>query len=534
MKYLPLRVVISSAAFVAASVTTAEAQSLLYSYQGQSNGVRLGWSLDALDDVNGDGRPDFVLTAPGDPVRPVRVHSGATGGFLYAANVQDLGASFGSCVTGLGDVDSDGSGDFAVAVSGGNFIRALSGTSGSVLWTSPVRGGGGPRRITRLGDLNGDGKNDLAVLTSSLLFRVYSGANGSVLGINTPGNLHWFAVDDAGDVNGDGISDILLGSVLAYSEKGAVRIASGADGSVLQEKIGPIGNEVCQGTPKYWLGHSVAGVGDWDGDQVPDFAAGQPGHPNAPPCEGRVAVWSGATGELLQVFGESVSGYFGSHIASGGDLDHDGVPELLARTVTSVQIYGRNGLAIGEVSMPNHSYIDATNLAGLGDLDGDGRFEFGAGHAPNITFAGDVWIYSVDCSAPQTYCTAAPNSAGPGAPIDYLGGPSIANGKLTLTVSGGPPSMPGLFIYAPQQTMLPFGDGYLCVSGGIVRIPPAVVFDGSGNLARALDYDAPPLGSGPNAVTPGSTWNFQLWYRDLPAGMSGFNLSDGLEVTFCP
>jgi hypothetical protein len=35
-------------------------------------------------------------------------------------------------------------------------------------------------------------------------------------------------------------------------------------------------------------------------------------------------------------------------------------------------------------------------------------------------------------------------------------------------------------------------------------------------------------------ITPGSTWTFQFWYRDLAAGGAGFNLSNELSATFCP
>lgn len=42
-----------------------------------------------------------------------------------------------------------------------------------------------------------------------------------------------------------------------------------------------------------------------------------------------------------------------------------------------------------------------------------------------------------------------------------------------------------------------------------------------------------PFNSGPFAMNPFSTWNFQFWYRDGAGGPFGFNLSDGLEVTFC-
>jgi len=49
-----------------------------------------------------------------------------------------------------------------------------------------------------------------------------------------------------------------------------------------------------------------------------------------------------------------------------------------------------------------------------------------------------------------------------------------------------------------------------------------------------LDFTQEPFNSGPFAVNPFSTWNFQFWYRDPLGGPAGFNFSDGLEVMFCP
>ena len=51
-----------------------------------------------------------------------------------------------------------------------------------------------------------------------------------------------------------------------------------------------------------------------------------------------------------------------------------------------------------------------------------------------------------------------------------------------------------------------------------------------GELTLAVDFTAPPTSSG--AILAGSTWNFQAWYRDVPAGGAGWNLSDAVSVTF--
>jgi hypothetical protein len=92
------------------------------------------------------------------------------------------------------------------------------------------------------------------------------------------------------------------------------------------------------------------------------------------------------------------------------------------------------------------------------------------------------------------------------------------------------------FFYGANQGQFAFGDGFRCVPGSIERLWPPVMIDGLfGDVTRNVDFTNGPMSSGPNMITPGSTWNFQFWYRDpLGPGGSGFNLTDGLTAIFCP
>ena len=135
------------------------------------------------------------------------------------------------------------------------------------------------------------------------------------------------------------------------------------------------------------------------------------------------------------------------------------------------------------------------------------------------------------------YCTSAVNSSGEAAHISHAGSLSLIDNALTLVANGCPAGQFGLFFYGSGRDQKPLGDGTLCVDSGppgLFRLLPAVSIDGSGNASLALDFSAPPLGSGAGMVTPFSTWNFQFWYRDPLGGPTGSNLSDGLELTFCP
>ena len=147
----------------------------------------------------------------------------------------------------------------------------------------------------------------------------------------------------------------------------------------------------------------------------------------------------------------------------------------------------------------------------------------------------DFRVLDVRCDCGQTtnVCSTSPNSAGSGALISGTGSTSVAAASFGLEVSGATPGGTGLFFYGPDSIQVPFGNGFRCVGGATARLFPTLALDGNGSGSYALDFSAPPVGSGPNAIAPGSTWFFQFWYRDNPAGGAGFNLSDALEASFC-
>jgi hypothetical protein len=132
-----------------------------------------------------------------------------------------------------------------------------------------------------------------------------------------------------------------------------------------------------------------------------------------------------------------------------------------------------------------------------------------------------------------TYCIAAPNSVSPGAFIGYTGSTSTSINDFRLRVTGAT-NAPGLFYYGDQSTQVPLGDGWLCVTGNAFRLGPATNAPGGVN-SRLVNFAAPPAGSGLGQIHPGATWYFQYRYRNIngPLG-TGYNQSDGLEVTFTP
>ncbi|MDP6838721.1 MAG: lamin tail domain-containing protein [Planctomycetota bacterium] len=135
-----------------------------------------------------------------------------------------------------------------------------------------------------------------------------------------------------------------------------------------------------------------------------------------------------------------------------------------------------------------------------------------------------------ECPTPISYCISSANSVGAGAIMGYGGSVDINANDLVLTSNFGTPNQYGIFFYGSDQAGAPFGDGFRCVGGQLFRFTP-IQMDASGLATFPVDLSSPPQPTG--QVLADSTWNFQFWYRDPPGGPAGYNLSDGLSITFC-
>lgn len=149
----------------------------------------------------------------------------------------------------------------------------------------------------------------------------------------------------------------------------------------------------------------------------------------------------------------------------------------------------------------------------------------------------DFKISEADCGCGQErFCVTSPNSAGAGALMSASGSHVVSENAFELAVTGAVPGQVGFFYYAPSETQVPLGNGFRCIAPGgvgIFRLLPLVGADPSGSATRPVDFTRPPADTGPGAITAGSTWKFQYWYRDPGVG-AGYNLSDGMSVDFCP
>ena len=478
-----------------------------FTFQGQ-----YGFAVDVLGDVDGDGRAELLVGAPTDNLNAtflgsVKIASGTDGFPLMSRGGESSGDQFGYSVAAVGDVDDDGIPDYAVGAPRADFTGT---SSGSAYLFSGA--------------------------TNDLLFRVDGSSSFGRFGTS---------VDGIEDYDGDGTADWIVGAPRESRDgglrNGAVYVLSGRDGSQLAVFAGA--SDLGE------FGTSVSGVGDVDGDGLAELLVGAPfaevfGVARA----GTATVLSSSGSVLFTLFGDTEDGQFGAVVRGGGDANGDGTPDLAvassshASFVSSGTVHvfsGSDGALLFERTSPSEDAFDGFGVAldFTGDLNGDGKDDLVVGASTASVGAplnGRVDVLLSDASEPEAYCFAAANSTGVGTRIGSAGAPSVGLNQFQLTVRDAVRGS-GLFFYGSTRVLAFQGDGFRCVGGMTARLNTAVPVRVDGTAELALDFTAPPLSAGPRAILPGSTWNFQFWYRDSlgPLG-NGSNLSDALEVTFVP
>ncbi len=315
------------------------AQLYLFNATGEAS-VSYGVAVAFVGDVDGDLHEDYAVSAPdaGDTaLGRVYLRSGFTGEAIATlAPPGTLSMKFGRGVAGLGDVDGDSRGDLAVSdnlwtdLSGQAKGRVvlLSGRTGAALWTfigPPVAASlGTGRHLDDAGDVNGDGVHDLFVCgssnTSTELAQAYllSGATGTALRSWPGGRVGSIA----GDADADGIVDVAILRVLT-SSSASVTVYSGRTGVQLWTQT--ISGLVTDGASGFYA-KSLAPAGDVDGDGRDDLAVGLTSLGDS------AQIRSGLNGSLLRSFWGG-GGRFGLAMAPASDVDGDGHDELLVAAV---------------------------------------------------------------------------------------------------------------------------------------------------------------------------------------------------------
>jgi hypothetical protein len=255
----------------------------------------------------------------------------------------------------------------------------LSGTTSSYILADPIL------HVHGVGDVDGDGSDDFAILSDQLY--IYSGKDTTKL--RTVDYSTFVLFDAVGDVDGDGLGDFAVtdyaASGAAGSGVGKVYVHSGAVGTPLLRTI-----EGSQ--PNSNLGTCFGGVGDVDGDGRADFAVAEPGYHDAQFPDGVVHVYSGKTGfELARIGG---SGHVGGGISGGFDLNGDGVPDLVTAAYgvgANVTAWALDRKPVVVSVTPNRARYDATPTIDVrgANFRGSVTVDVGGVAATNVTIVSD-------------------------------------------------------------------------------------------------------------------------------------------------
>jgi hypothetical protein len=326
---------------------------------------RFGSAVAGVGDVNGDGYADAVVGVPFAPVggdsevgRAYLFFGGPNGLDATAPKPLDLpdpqqsayGSRFGCAVAGAGDVNGDGYSDFLVGASG-----ATNGPGVASLG----------RAFVFLGGAAGVDPTSAVVLEGN------DGAAG------------WFgaAVASAGDVNGDGYGDVLVGDLngrnAAGTPVGRAYLFRGSKSGVVTTN--PL---VLDGPDGLYsnFGNVVASAGDLDGDGFSDvlIAARDASDAAGDLFVGRVYIYFGTADGLAQtprlLDGRAGGGAtFGNSVAGAGDVNGDGTPDVIVGASNATDAAGMFG--VGRVYL----YYDTAPTAAPLEIDGyDGKYgEFG-------------------------------------------------------------------------------------------------------------------------------------------------------------
>ena len=402
--------------------TDALNSSVLY---GQHSSDFFGYSVSKAGDINGDGYSDILIGSPqnnaaGTMAGRVFIYFGGTNinpspDIILTASAS--GDYFGCSVSDAGDLNGDGFGDFIIGAEyadvpassigkayiyyGGNIIShipslTLTGFAGSDFFGTSV---------ACAGDVNSDGYSDVIVgasyndaggTNSGAAFIFYGGVTmNNVSDLTLAGESAYdafgFCVASAGDINGDGFSDVIVGA--PYNDAGAAD-AGRAYVYLGGSSMNNTADLIYTGAAAVDVfGNSVSGAGDVNADGYEDIIIGAPLNSSGGINAGRAYLYFG--GALpdntvdVTFTGSAANDYLGYSVACAGDVNCDGFSDMIIGVPNS-DIGGTNwgcaNIYYGGTSFDNIADIivkgTATNddfsysVAGAGDVNGDGISDF--------------------------------------------------------------------------------------------------------------------------------------------------------------
>lgn len=429
--------------------------------ESNSAGARLG-PVATAGDVNGDGFEDIIVGEPGftNGGRARVFHGGAqlgtagtTGSPAWTVEANQSGAEYGASVACAGDVNSDGYSDVIVGSPGaligagqpnGGGVRVYHGAKTGLSTVAGFENGSIQSlsdlgfSVSGAGDVNGDGfcdvifsapLRDAGEVDEGQAFVVH----GSSLGLNSTyswtaqgnqaGALFGYSVACAGDLNGDGFSDVIVGARNydnGQVDEGRAYFFHGSATGLFDPDLGVQPFVVESNQAQSFFGTSVAGAGDANGDGFPDTIVGAPFDDTFSLDGGMARVYAGSatTPQILMasLYGPQIYGQSGASVSGAGDVNGDGFADVLVGAPNgndgdSQGTTGNKGIARfyfggagGPVGGPVSQYllgaqVDAgfgSYVAYAGDLNGDAYADVlvgSPGHDAGQTDEGAVFVY---------------------------------------------------------------------------------------------------------------------------------------------
>ncbi len=367
---------------------------------GEATSNRLGYSVSSAGDLNGDGFFDIAIGAPNYSNNLGRVY--ILFGGLSMDNVADLiltgeavSNTFGVSVSSAGDVNGDGYSDLIVgaenAYSGLGcayifFGDAVMNNIADVIITG--EGGYFGHSVSSAGDVNGDGFYD--VIVGAFQFGtgkayIYFGGQSmnnivdlNLIGESTNSNFGW-SISSANDVNSDGYSDLIVGAYGYNSSTGRVYIYYGGSNMNNSADLILTGESASSN-----FGYSVFTAGNINNDSYSDIVIGAPSFNSN---TGRVYVFFGGIfiDNIIDVTinGESANSYFGNSVSGAGDLNNDNYSDLIIGASDFNSETGKSYIYYGGANMDNSSDVSLIgqtsgerfgwSVSSAGDVNGDSK-----------------------------------------------------------------------------------------------------------------------------------------------------------------
>ncbi len=375
-------------------------------------------------DINGDGSPDLVVAAAGNP-GSVYIYSGAAIAnnpiapmATIAGDLQGGVLAAGTQVAVVGDVDADGYADVLIGVPTYDSVL-INDVGAAYLFSGAKLSGAQPvsKKITE--------------------------ADAFLFGRQLQACAFGTSISGGYDVDGDGYDDVIVGEPADNSRPGAAYVFSGK-GLAGTKKGADALYIVNGGANGDRFGFAVTGLRDIDGDGRDDLMADVTN-----PASGKVYLFRAkdlsadtklASAAVAFSSGAAVM-FFGQAFASAGDADGDGIDDLAITTVQpwDVDLFsGKIIPATGTVNLDETKAAAAFKnlpgviglsivISGAGDVDGDGRSDIVVGlpsaAVGGVPGVGKAWIYGMDANgAGKTLAELAIS----GAAANYAFGRSVS------------------------------------------------------------------------------------------------------------